>query len=112
IQRQGMITKEGPMSPKKATTKSATKTTASTNKFKGLSPEEIAAMKNRAQELKEEARANKTKAEGESDVLAAIAALRDPHRSMAKRFNAIVTASAPTLASKTWYGQPAYTKDG
>lgn len=99
------------MSPKK-TAKSAKTTTAPAKKFSGLTPDEIAAMKNRAQELKAEARANKTRAEGESDVLEAIAKMREPDRSMAKRLHAIVQASAPALAPKTWYGMPAYAKDG
>ena len=78
----------------------------------GFTNEEKAAMRNRAQELKAEARANKNKAEGESDVLAAIDAMLEPDRSMAKRLHAIIKASAPALAPKTWYGMPAYAKDG
>ena len=75
--------------------------------------EERAAMKERAKELKAEARANKNKAEGESDVLAAIDAMLEPDRSMAKRLHAIIKASAPALLPKTWYGMPAYAnKDG
>jgi hypothetical protein len=69
-------------------------------------------MKERAQELKAEARANKDKAEGESAVLAAIAAMQEPDRAMAKRLHAIIKASAPALSPKTWYGMPAYAKDG
>lgn len=68
-------------------------------------------MKARAQELKAETRANKNKAEGESDLLAKIAAMREPDRGMAKRLHAIVKASAPVLSPKTWYGMPAYSKD-
>ena len=79
---------------------------------RGFTDEERAAMRERAQELKAEARANKDKAEGESDVLAKIAALREPDRAMAKRLHAIIKASAPALAPKTWYGMPAYAKDG
>ena len=75
----------------------------------GFTDEEKAAMRNRAQELKAEARANKNKAEGESAVLAAIDAMLEPDRSMAKRLHAIITASAPALLPKTWYGMPAYT---
>ena len=86
---------------------------STTRKSKGFSDEERAAMKNRAQELKAEERANKNKAQGESDVLAAIAALKEPDRSMAKRLHAIIAASAPALSPKTWYGMPAYAnKDG
>ncbi len=93
------------MSDKKTTQKSGT--TA-----KGFSPEERAAMKERAQELKAEARANKSRADGESDVLAKIAEMQGPDRAMAKRLHAIVKASAPALSPKTWYGMPAYAKDG
>ena len=97
----------------KGTQKSAKSTTATGKKSKGFTDEEKAAMRNRAQELKAEARANKNKAEGESAVLAAIAAMQEPDRAMAKRLHAIITASAPALAPKTWYGMPAYAnKDG
>ncbi len=74
--------------------------------------DERAAMKARAQELKAEARANKNKADGERDLLAAIAAMKGPDRAMAERLHAIITASAPDLWPKTWYGMPAYAKDG
>ena len=100
------------MSPKKETQKSAKSTTAINKKVKGFTDEERAAMKARAQELKAEARANKNKAEGESDVLAKIAEMPEPDRSMAKRLHAIIKASAPALSPKTWYGMPAYAKDG
>jgi uncharacterized protein YdhG (YjbR/CyaY superfamily) len=93
------------MSDKKTTQKSGT--TA-----KGFTPEERAAMKERARELKAEARANKSRADGESDVLAKIAEMHGPDRAMAKRLHAIVKASAPALSPKTWYGMPAYAKDG
>ena len=69
-------------------------------------------MKARAKELKAEARANKNRADGERDLLAAIAEMKEPDRSMAERLHAIVTASAPDLWPKTWYGMPAYAKDG
>jgi uncharacterized protein YdhG (YjbR/CyaY superfamily) len=86
---------------------------STTKKSKGFTDEEKAAMRNRAQELKAEARANKDKAEGESAVLAAIAAMQEPDRAMAKRLHAIIKASAPALSPKTWYGMPAYAnKDG
>jgi len=81
-------------------------------KSNGFTNEERAAMKARAQELKAEARAKKNDAEGESAALAAIDALPDPDRAMAKRLHAIITASAPALSPKTWYGMPAYAKDG
>ena len=92
--------------------RSANCTTASGNAFKGFTEEERAAMKERAKELKAEARANKDKAEGESDVLAAIAAMPEPDRALGERLHAIIKASAPTLSPKTWYGMPAYAKDG
>jgi uncharacterized protein YdhG (YjbR/CyaY superfamily) len=89
------------------------KSTAAINKkSKGFSDEERAAMKQRAKELKAEERANKNKAEGESDVLAKIAEMPEPDRTMAKRLHEIITASAPVLSPKTWYGMPAYAKDG
>ena len=78
----------------------------------GFTDEERAAMKARAKELKAEARANQDKAAGESDVLAAIAAMLEPDRTMAQRLHALIKASAPTLSPKTWYGMPAYAKDG
>ena len=89
--------------------KSTTKTTAATNKkSKGFTDDEKAAMRNRAQELKAEARAEKDKAAGESAALAAITAMKEPDRSMAKRIHAIIKDSAPSLVPKTWYGMPAY----
>jgi uncharacterized protein YdhG (YjbR/CyaY superfamily) len=100
------------MSPKKATQKSAKNTTATSKKVKGFTDEERAALKERAQELKAAARADKNKADGESDVLAKIAALPEPDRSMAKRLHELIKASAPALSPKTWYGMPAYAKDG
>jgi uncharacterized protein YdhG (YjbR/CyaY superfamily) len=103
---------QGKSITKKATQKSAKSTTAINKKSKGFTDEERAAMKARAQELKAEARANKDKAEGESAVLAAIAAMKEPDRGMAKRLHAIIKASAPALSPKTWYGMPAYAKDG
>jgi uncharacterized protein YdhG (YjbR/CyaY superfamily) len=78
----------------------------------GFTDEEKAAMKERARELKAEARANKDKAEGESDLLAKIAEMQEPDRSMAERLHAIIKANAPDLSPKTWYGMPAYAKDG
>ena len=83
-------------------------TQKSAKKSKGFTDEEKAAMKNRAQELKAEERANKNRAEGESAALAAIAAMQEPDRSMAQRIHEIVQASAPDLLPKTWYGMPAY----
>jgi uncharacterized protein YdhG (YjbR/CyaY superfamily) len=77
-------------------------------KKKGFTDEERAAMKARARELKAEARA----ADGERDVLAAIAELPEPDRAMADRLHALITAGAPALSPKTWYGMPAYARDG
>jgi uncharacterized protein YdhG (YjbR/CyaY superfamily) len=100
------------MSAKKATQKSAKSTSASGKKSKGFTDEERAAMKERARELKAEARASKNKAEGESDVLAKIADMPEADRALAERLHAIVKASAPALSPRTWYGMPAYAKDG
>ncbi len=97
---------------KKGTQKSAKSTTATGKAYKGFTDEERAAMRERAKELKAEARANKDKAAGESDVLAKIAEMPEPDRAMAKRLHAIIKASAPALSPKTWYGMPAYAKDG
>ena len=97
-------------SAQKTTQRSAQRTTTSTSKQ--FTADERAAMKARAQELKAEARASKNRAEGERDVLAAIAAMKGSDRAMAKKFHAIVEASAPDLWPRTWYGMPAYTKDG
>ena len=85
------------MSPKRSTTG---------KKFKGFTAEERAAMKERVQELKG------SKADGESAVLAKIAAMPESDRTLGKRLHAIVKASAPALSPKTWYGMPAYAKDG
>jgi len=90
------------MSPKIDSKKSATKS------GEGFTAEEKAAMKARAQEMKAEARAGKDRAEGEKAILAAIAAMKEPDRSMGKRLHEIVTAAAPSLMPKTWYGMPAY----
>ncbi len=104
---------QGKTTTKKDMEKSAKSTTATGKTSKGFTDEEKAAAKARVQELKAEARANKDKAEGESAALAAIAAMREPDRAMAKRLHAIIKASAPALSPKTWYGMPAYAnKDG
>ncbi len=98
----------------KGTRKSARSTTASNKTSKGFTDEERAAMKERAQELKAQARRGSRagKADGESDVLAKIAEMPEPDRAMAKRLHAVITASAPALSPKTWYGMPAYAKNG
>jgi len=96
-----------------ADTKKATKSTAPRNDAsKGFTAEEKAAMKERAKEVKAEARANNDRAAGESDVLAKIAEMPASDRVMAERIHAVVKASAPELSPKTWYGMPAYAKDG
>ena len=77
-------------------------------KPEGFTDEERAAMKERAKELKAEARQNKKREEGESDLLAKIAEMQEPDRAMAERLHEIVKASAPALWPKTWYGMPAY----
>jgi uncharacterized protein YdhG (YjbR/CyaY superfamily) len=92
--------------------KSDKRTTAIEETSAGFTAEERAAMKERARELKAEARAQKDKAAGESDLLAKIAEMPEPDRAMAERLHAIITASAPDLSPKTWYGMPAYAKDG
>ncbi len=79
---------------------------------KVFSDDEREAMKARAKEQKDEARRGKDEAAGEADVLAKIAEMPASDRAMAERIHAIVKASAPGLAAKTWYGMPAYTKDG
>jgi uncharacterized protein YdhG (YjbR/CyaY superfamily) len=102
------------MSAKKSPQKSAKSTTASGKKSKGFTDEERAAMKERAQELKAAARRGPRadKPDGESAVLAKIAEMPEADRAMAKRLHAIIKASAPALSPKTWYGMPAYAKDG
>jgi uncharacterized protein YdhG (YjbR/CyaY superfamily) len=86
--------------------------TAATKASKGFTEEERAAMRERAGEQRAEARAHKSNADGERDVLLKIAAMKEPDRAMAKRIHAIVTDTAPGLAPKTWYGMPAYAREG
>ncbi len=93
------------MAVKKTTKKSAKRTATSS---KGFTAEERAAMKERAQELKAEA----AKADGEKALLSKIAEMKGTDRDLATRIHALVTAAAPTLSPKTWYGMPAYAKDG
>src|SRR5215203_859911 len=95
-----------------AAKKPAKRTAAKDKPSGGFSEEEKAAMRERAKELKAEARANKNRADGERDVLAAIAAMKGSDRAMAKRLHEIVTTAAPDLWPKTWYGMPAYASDG
>lgn len=93
------------MSPKAEAKKSTKKASV------GFSEGEKAAIRARAQELKAEARATKDRAEGERAVLAAIAKMPSPYRVMGERIHKIITASAPNLMPKTWYGLPAYALD-
>jgi uncharacterized protein YdhG (YjbR/CyaY superfamily) len=97
------------MSRSPSTTKKATKKTKPTSgtTSKGFTPEERAAMKERAKELK----AASNRAEGEKALLAAVAKMPEPDRAMGERLHALITANAPDLAPKTWYGMPAYAKN-
>jgi uncharacterized protein YdhG (YjbR/CyaY superfamily) len=90
-------------------TQKAAKGTAASS---GFTEEERAAMKERARELKAEARRGKEKADGEADLLAKVAEMPEPDRALAERLHAIVKENAPGLSPKTWYGMPAYAKDG
>jgi uncharacterized protein YdhG (YjbR/CyaY superfamily) len=97
----------------KGTRRSAKRTTVTSKKYEGFTAEEQALMKERAKELKAEARADRDRAAGERDVLAKIAEMPQPDRAMAERLHASIKASAPDLSPKTWYGMPAYAnKDG
>ena len=98
----------------KDTQKSARTTTAKSRTSTGFTAEERAAMKDHAQELKTAARrgSGAAKADAESDVLAKIAEMQQPDRVMAERVHALIMASAPALSPRTWYGMPAYAKDG
>ena len=89
-------------------------TSVSGKKSTGFTAEEQAAMQERARELKAETKRGKrlNPADVESEVLAKIAELPEPDRSMAERLHAIVKANAPSLSPRTWYGMPAYAKDG
>jgi uncharacterized protein YdhG (YjbR/CyaY superfamily) len=95
--------------PEKKTTKSTrTSATRTSTSSKGFTAEERAAMKERARELKAEA----AKADGEKTLLAKIGEMTGADRAMATRLHAIITAAAPALLPTTWYGMPAYAKDG
>lgn len=100
------------MSVEKETQKTVKGAASSKKKTEGFTDEERAAMKARAEELKAEARQSASRAEGERAVLAKIAEMSEPDRSMAQRLHEIILASAPALSPKTWYGMPAYTRDG
>jgi uncharacterized protein YdhG (YjbR/CyaY superfamily) len=95
-------------SAKRATQQSARGTSANGKTFKGFSDEEKAAARERVRELKAEA----AKADGKTELLAAIARMQEPDRAIAKKVHALITAAAPALTPKTWYGMPAYAKDG
>ena len=99
---------------KKGKQKFAKTAAASGKASKGFTDEERAAMRERAQELKaaEHPNARGGKHDEESDVLAKIAAMAAPDRTMAERLHALIKASAPGLSAKLWYGMPAYAKDG
>jgi uncharacterized protein YdhG (YjbR/CyaY superfamily) len=99
--------------PRKGTKKDIRSTTATNEEPKGFTDEERVAMKERAQELKAAARRGpRADKDGESAVLAKIAEMPDPDRTMGKRLHAIIKASAPALSPRLWYGMPAYAKDG
>jgi len=93
-----------------AKTKAATRTETATSA--GFTVDEKAAMRERAREAKAEARRGEDRAAGEADLLAKIAEMPEADRVMAERIHAIVTATAPGLSPKTWYGMPAYASDG
>ena len=96
---------------KTGTQQSAKRTTGKASR--GFTDEERAAVRERAQELKAAVRGPRAgRADGESDVLAKIAEMSEPDRAMAERLHAIVKASAPALSPRTWYGMPAYAKEG
>ena len=103
------------MKPAKKKTQKSSKTRKATGKnTKGFTSEERAAMRERIQEMKADARrgVRAEKADGESDVLAKIAALPQPDRALGERLHAIIKANAPGLTPRTWYGMPAYARDG
>jgi uncharacterized protein YdhG (YjbR/CyaY superfamily) len=87
-------------------------TQSTTKRTPGFSTDEKAAMRERARELKAEAKSRDAREEGERDLLAKIAEMPESDRVMAERIHAVVTAAAPELAPKTWYGMPAYAREG
>jgi len=103
-----------PAVDKKAAQEAARSATASGEKAQAFTDAERAAMRARAQEQKAEARRGRRtdKADGESALLAALAAMTEPDRALGERLHALITANAPALAPKTWYGMPAYARDG
>ncbi|MBV9113655.1 MAG: hypothetical protein JOY67_12615, partial [Hyphomicrobiales bacterium] len=100
---------------RKGTRESPKSNTATGKKPEGFSKEERAAMRERAEELKADARRARGASagtDGENDVLAKITEMRQPDRAMAERLHVLIKASAPALYARTWYGMPAYAKDG
>jgi uncharacterized protein YdhG (YjbR/CyaY superfamily) len=115
LESGGTVGKESTMKPAKKGTRESPKSAPATGKKpKGFTDEERVAMRERLQELKAEVRRGSRagKAIGESAVLAKIAALPQPDRAIGERLHAIIKANAPALSPKTWYGMPAYAKDG
>lgn len=100
------------MTTTKAPRQSPSRTTDNQAAAADFSAEERAAMKERARELKAEARLAQDKAAGEADVLAKIGEMAEPDRNLAQRLHALITANAPALNPRTWYGMPAYARDG
>jgi hypothetical protein len=98
----------------KSKQKSTKSTTATKKRYEGFTAEEKAAMQDRVQEMKVEGRrgSRADKADGESEVLAKIAEMPARDRAMGKRLHAVIKATVPTLSPRTWYGMPAYAKDG
>jgi hypothetical protein len=97
-----------PKTATKSTQKRANRTSANDTASKGFSPEEKAAARERVRELKAEA----AKADGKTELVAAIARMQEPDRAIAKKIHALIAAAAPALTPKTWYGMSAYAKDG
>jgi uncharacterized protein YdhG (YjbR/CyaY superfamily) len=101
------------MASKKTTSRKTTKRSTASSTRDGFTADEKLAMKERVKELKAASRRGKDdREEGERDVLAKIAGMSEPDRSMARRIHDIIKSSAPELTSRTWYGMPAYAKDG
>jgi len=104
--------KEVSMNPKKDIQRELESAATASKTTESFSAAEKAAMKERAKELKAEARAEKNRAEGEKNVLDKIAEMPEPDRTLGMRIHEIIKASAPDLIPRTWYGMPAYARDG
>lgn len=100
------------MATKPIQRKSTDRATADRKRAAGLSAEERAAMRERARELRAQARSSGDAQAGERELLAKIAEMPAPDRALAERLHAIIRSSAPSLAPRTWYGMPAYARDG